>query len=93
MRRIIIAVAAIVTLTSCGGNTKGDIVIGEHNHENEAYNLSYELATKVVEATTFEEFKVATEQIKAYREAFHDQIGGESYAIFLEESNLILGDM
>ena len=50
MRRLIIAIAAFVTLVSCGGNANGDIVISEQNHENEAYDRSYELATRVVEA-------------------------------------------
>lgn len=93
MRRLIIAIAAFVTLVSCGGNANGDIVISEQNHENEAYDRSYELATRVVEATTYEEYQAAAEELRAYREAFRTQIGGQSYTIFLEESNLILGDI
>ena len=93
MRRLIIAIAAFVTLVSCGGTAHGDIVIREQNHENEGYDRSYELATRVVEATTYEEYQAAAEELRAYREAFRTHIGGQSYTIFLEESNLILGNI
>ena len=93
MRRLIIAIAAFVTLVSCGGNANGDIVISEQNHENEAYDRSYELATRVVEATTYEEYQAAAEELRAYREAFRTQIGGDSYLIFLEESNSVLNQI
>ena len=90
MKKSIILVCALA-LMACGGG-KSEIKIDEQNHLNEAYNLSYELATAVKEATSYEEFRAAADKLKAYEEAFRTQIGGESYLIFLEECNAILND-
>ena len=90
MKKSIILGCALV-LMACGGG-KSEIKIDEQNHLNEAYNLSYELATAVKEATSYEEFRAAADKLKAYEEAFRTQIGGESYLIFLEECNAILND-
>ena len=65
----------------------------QQQHENEAYNYSYDLATRISEAQNYEEFKAAYDEIKAYEEAFRTQIGGDSYYIFLEESNYILNEI
>lgn len=90
MKKSIILGCALA-LMACGGG-KSEIKIDEQNHLNEAYNLSYELATAVKEATSCEEFRAAADKLKAYEEAFRTQIGGESYLIFLEECNAILND-
>lgn len=68
------------------------IIINEQNHLNEAYNLSADLAMRVKDATTYEEFRAAADELEAYEEAFRTQIGGESYTIFLEECNAILNE-
>ena len=60
-------------------------------YKDNAY-LSYELATRVKEATTHDEFRAAADELEAYEEAFRTQIGGESYTIFLEECNAILNE-
>lgn len=90
MKKSIILGCALA-LMACGGG-KSEIKIDEQNHLNEAYNLSYELATAIKEATSYEEFRTAADKLKAYEEAFRTQIGGESYLIFLEECNAILND-
>jgi hypothetical protein len=90
MKKSIILGCALAFM-ACGGG-KSEIKIDEQNHLNEAYNLSYELATAVKEATSYEEFRAAAYKLKAYEEAFRTQIGGESYLIFLEECNAILND-
>jgi hypothetical protein len=47
---------------------------------------------RVKDATTYEEFRAAADELEAYEEAFRTQIGGESYTIFLEECNAILNE-
>lgn len=93
MKRFIVALAAMAALTACCNNGNGGVVIDEQNHENEAYNLSYDLAMKVCEAQSLEEFSAARAELEAYSEAFRTQIGGESYTIFLEECGAILGEI
>ena len=90
MKKSIILGCALA-LMACGGG-KSEIKIDEQNHLNEAYNLSYELATRVKEATTHDEFRAAADELEAYKEAFRTQIGGESYLIFIEECNTILNE-
>lgn len=90
MKKSIILCCALASM-ACG-STKSEITIDEQNHLNEAYDLSYELATRVKEATTYEEFRAAADELKAYEEAFRTQIGGESYLIFIEECNAILNN-
>lgn len=87
---IVIAAAAVVCGACCEG---GGVVIDEQNHENIAYDKSYELSERVVNAASYEEFKAAEEELRAYEEAFRTQIGGESYLIFLEESNAVLNQI
>ena len=81
-----------VALMACGAEKKSEIIINEQNHLNEAYNLSADLAMRVKDATTYEEFRAAADELEAYEEAFRTQIGGESYIIFLEECNAILNE-
>ena len=83
----------MTVLTACCNNGNGGVAIDEQNHENEAYNLSYDLAMKVCEAQSLEEFSAARAELEAYSEAFRTQIGGESYTIFLEECGAILGEI
>ena len=87
-----IILATTIALLSCSGETMSEIIIDEQNHQNAAYDLSYELASAVKEATTYEEFRSAADNLKAYQEAFRTQIGGESYLIFIEECNTILNE-
>ena len=91
MKKYIILASCLVFM-ACGNGDAQAIKIDEQNHLNEAYNLSYELATAVKEATTYEEFQEASLNLKSYEEAFRTQIGGESYLIFLEECNAILNE-
>lgn len=89
---MIIVVAAIASVACCNRGGEG-IVINEQDHENIAYDKSYELAERVIRATTYEEYQAAAEELRAYEEAFRTQIGGTSYLIFLEESNAVLGEI
>lgn len=82
---------AAVAFASCAGDAQG-VVIDEQNAQNAAYDLSYELATAVVEAASYEEFKAAREALESHEEAFRTQIGGEEYLIFLEETNYVLNE-
>lgn len=80
-----------MAFVACGADNNS-IIIDEQNHLNEAYNISFDLATRVKEATSYEEFRAAADELEAHREAFRTQIGGESYLIFLEECNIILNE-
>lgn len=92
MKRLVILCVAAVAFASCGGTAEG-VTIDEQNAMNAAYDLSYELATAVVEAESYEEFKSAREVLESYEVAFREQIGGEEYLIFLEETNAVLNEM
>ncbi|MBO7314591.1 MAG: hypothetical protein J6U49_02885 [Alistipes sp.] len=91
MKKIVVLCVAAVALASCGGNAEG-VTIDEQNAMNEAYDLSLELATAVVEAESYEAFKSAREALENHEEAFRGQIGGEEYLIFLEEANAVLNE-
>ncbi len=84
---------AVVAVVGCADKDKSEIVISDQNAENIAYDMSYELATKAVEAENYEEFKRARVELERYEEAFRDQIGGEAYLLYLEECNAILGEL
>lgn len=86
-----ITLCSALAFVACGADNNS-IIIDEQNHLNEAYNISYDLATRVKEATSYEEFRAAADELEAHREAFRTQIGGESYLIFLEECNIILNE-
>ena len=92
MKRVLVMIAAAAAFVACGNSEKG-VVIDEQRHESIAYDKSYELAERVVGATTYEEFKAAAAELRAYEEAFRTQIGGDSYLIFLEESNAMLSEI
>ena len=81
---------AATTLGACCNNE--GIVIDELHHESEAYEKSAELAAKVRQAATYEEFKAAYAEIMEYEEAFRTQVGGDTYLIFIEECNYILNE-
>lgn len=91
MKRLVIMSLAAVAFASCAGDAQG-VVIDEQNAQNAAYDLSYELATAVTEAASYEEFKAAREALESHEEAFRTQIGGEEYLIFLEETNCVLNE-
>mgnify|MGYP003521092886 CR=1 FL=1 len=86
-------VAVSALCIACCNDGRGGVVIDEQNHENIAYDKSYELSERVINAQSYEEFCEAAKELRTYEEAFRTQIGVQSYTIFLEESNLILGDI
>ncbi|MBR5771419.1 MAG: hypothetical protein IKY20_07655 [Alistipes sp.] len=93
MKRLSIMLFAAVAVVGCADKNKSGIVISDQNAENIAYDMSYELATKAIEAQNYEEFKRARVELEGYEEAFRDQIGGEAYLLYLEECNAILGEL
>ena len=93
MKRLSIMLFAAVAVVGCADRDKSGIVISDQNAENIAYDMSYELATKAVEAQNYEEFKRARVELEGYEGAFRDQIGGEAYLLYLEECNAILGEL
>ena len=54
MKRIIVALGAVVALSAFCNRGGEAVVIDEQNHLNEAYDLSYELATAGKEAKNYE---------------------------------------
>lgn len=92
MKRVLIIIAVAVVSMACCNSGEG-IVIDEQNHENIAYEKSYDLSERVVNATSYEEYKAAAAELRDYEEAFRTQIGGDSYLIFLEESNAVLNEI
>ena len=92
MKRLFIMLCAAAAMVGCA--EKGSqVVISDQNPENEAYNIRGELAYKVVEAQSYEEFKRARVELEKYEEAFRNQIGGEAYLIYLEECNYIFEEL
>ena len=83
-------VAAVVT--GCADD-KSKIVINDMTPTNDAYNMSLDVATAVVEAKNYEEFKKARKNAEEHKEAFRTQAGGEAYLIFLEECNYMFGEL
>ena len=84
---------SFLSVVGCADKDQKQIVISDQNPDNIAYDMSYELATKAVEAQNYEEFKRARVELEGYEEAFRDQIGGEAYLLYLEECNAILGEL
>ncbi len=82
---------ALCLLGSCAKESK--IVIKEEEAIVLSTEKSVELATKVIQAKSYEEFKAARQEIEAYEEAFRTQIGGEDYDYFVETCNEILGQI
>ncbi len=92
MKRLFIMLSAVAAMVGCA-DKGSQVVISDQNPENEAYNLSGELAYKAIEAQSYEEFKSARAELEKYEEAFRDQIGGEAYLIYLEECNYIFEEL
>ncbi|MBO5672628.1 MAG: hypothetical protein J6R81_05595 [Alistipes sp.] len=90
MKRLFIIALCAVAAAAC--THKEAIKIDEQGAMNAAYDLSYELATRVVEADSHASFVEARAELEAYEEAFRTQIGGEEYEIFIEECNYILNE-
>lgn len=91
MKRVMVMLGGVLLLSACTNNEK--ITISEQQAANAAYDLSYDLATKVIEAESYEEFRAARENLEAHRDAFRRDIGGENYLIFIEECNVILNEI
>lgn len=87
---MLFAAAAVV---GCAEKSQNKIVISDQYPDDVAFDMSYELATKAVEAESYEDFKRARVELERYEEAFRDQIGGEAYLLYLEECNAILGEL
>ncbi len=92
MKRLFIMLFTAAAMVGCA-DKGSQIVISDQNPENEAYNISGELAYKAIEAQNYEEFKSARVELERYEEAFRDQIGGEAYLLYLEECNAILSEL
>lgn len=92
MKRFFTLLAVAFVAVSCSGN-KSEIVIKEEDAIAASSEKSVELATKVVEAKSYEEFQAARQEIEAYEEAFRTQIGGEDYEYFVQTCNEILGQI
>ena len=90
MKRLFIIALCAVAAAAC--THKEAIKIDEQGAMNAAYDLSYELATRIVEADSHASFVEARAELEAYEEAFLTQIGGEEYDIFIEECNYILNE-
>ena len=87
-----IMLLAAVAMISCA-DKGSEVKISDQNSVNEAYNISGELAYKVIDAQNYEEFTKARAEIERYEEAFSTQVGGEAYLIFLEECNYIFEEL
>ena len=90
MKRLFIIALCAAAASAC--TNKEAIKIDEQGAMNAAYDLSYELATRVVEADSHASFIEARAELEAYEEAFRTQIGGEEYEIFIEECNYSLNE-
>ena len=92
MKRFFTLLAVAFVAVSCSDN-KSEIVIKEEDAIAASSEKSVELATKVIEAKSYEEFQAARQEIEAYEEAFRTQIGGEDYEYFVQTCNEILGQI
>ena len=91
MKRCIMLLGLVCLLGSCA--EEGKIVIKEEEAIAASSEKSVELATKVIEAKSYEEFQAARQEIETYEEAFRTQIGGEDYDYFVETCNSTLGQI
>lgn len=89
MKNYLMLLALAVLLVGCADRSSG-IEIKEDEAMAVAYDKSYELATKVVEAKTYDEFVEARTELEKYEEAMRTQIGGEDYEVFVTSANEIL---
>lgn len=92
MKRCFTLLAVAFAAVSCSSN-KSEIVIKEEEAIAASSEKSVELATKVIEAKSYEEFQAARQEIEAYEEAFRTQIGGEDYEYFVQTCNEIIGQI
>ena len=91
MKRCLKLLAAASLFVGCSHGQ--GIEIKESEAVSVAYDKSVELATRVAEAKSYEEFTVARQELEDYEEAMRTQIGGEAYLIFLEDSNYYLEEL
>ncbi|MBO7286010.1 MAG: hypothetical protein J6U69_05385 [Alistipes sp.] len=92
MKRCLTLLAVALIAASCCNNGN-EIVIKEQEAVTVSSEKSVELATKVIEAKSYEEFKAARTELEAYEEALRTQIGGEDYDYFVTTCNEILGQI
>ncbi len=92
MKRCFTLLAIAFAAVSCCNKQSG-IVIKEEEAIAASSEKSVELATKVIEAKSYEEFQAARQELEAWEEAFRTQIGGEDYNYFVETANQILGQI
>ena len=92
MKRCFTLLAVAFVAASCCNN-KSEIVIKEEEAMVASTEKSVELATKVIEAKSYEEFQAARHELEAWEEAFRTQIGGEDYDYFVQTCNEILGQI
>ena len=92
MKKFLTVVATASLLAGCCSD-HNKIEIKEANALAIAAEKSVELATKVIEAKSYEEFCAAREELEAYEEAFRTQIGGEEYELFMTQCNEILSNI
>ena len=91
MKRLTIIALCAAAAVACNNNKA--ITIDEQSAMNAAYDLSYELATRVMEADSYASFIEARAELEAYEEAMRTQIGGEDYEIFLQSANEVLSNI
>ena len=91
MKRCLKLLAAASLFVGCSHGQ--GIEIKESEAVSVAYDKSVELATRVAEAKSYEEFCAARQELEAYEEAFRTQIGGEDYEYFMTTCNEILGNI
>ena len=91
MKRVFILLFAAAAV-GCA-QEKQQIVINDIEPKEDALNMSFDLAYAAVDAQNYEDFKKARVELEKYEEAFRDQIGGEAYLKYLEETNSILSEL
>lgn len=89
MKKSLIFLALASLFVACGHRGQS-IEIKESDAVEVAYGKSGELAQRVVEAKSYEEFTKARIELEAYEQAMRKQIGGEDYEIFVTTANEIL---
>ena len=67
MKRLSIMLFAAVAVVGCADKGQKQIVISDQNPDNIAYDMSYELATKAVEAENYEDFLLTSEDKYHFR--------------------------
>jgi hypothetical protein len=93
MKRVFIMLAAATAVVGCAEKKQQEIVIDDQNAMTVAEDMSFELGYMAYDAQSYEEFKKVRVELEKYEEAFRDQIGGEAYLKYLEETNSILSEL